>query len=122
MNRFVKQSENGTLYSTNGYQCLEKLKNLEDIEQELGCSLDVVFKAIEDGIVIIGDINQYGAMTLWLDNKPLEALVGEKHSFEEPILIKYKEWCFDVHSGSYSGCVALKDYKKTWWLKENLEE
>ena len=99
-----------------------KLGKLEDLEQDLGCPLEVVFKAIEDGIVIIGDIDKYGDMTLWLDKKPLIALVGEKRNFEEPRLIKYNEWCFSCESGSYSGCVALKDYQKTWWLKSDRSE
>lgn len=98
-----------------------KLANLEDLEEQLGCPLDVVFKAIEDGIVIIGDINEYADMTLWLDTKPTTALIGEKHDFEEPRLIKFNEWCFSCNSGSYSGCVALKDYGKTWWLKGDKE-
>ena len=97
---------------------LTKLKHYEDLEEELGCPLDVVFKAIEDGIIIIGDLKENGDMTLWLDKKPLIALIGEKHDFEEPRLIKYDDWCFSCESGSYSGCVALKDYKKTWWLKK----
>lgn len=101
---------------------LNKLGQLEDLEEEIGCPLEVVFKAIEDGIVIIGDINQYGNMTLWLANKPLEALVGEKLDFEEPRLIKYNEWCFSCDGGSYRGCVRLKDYTKSWWLKEDRSE
>lgn len=103
-------------------QIYDKLGKLEDLEEELGCPLEVVFKAIEDGIVIKGDVNQYGTKTLWLDNKPLEALVVEKRSFEEPRLIKYNVWCFSCDSGSYRGCVSLKDYGKTWWLKEDKSE
>lgn len=95
----------------------EWLNMFIQIEQELGCPLEVVFKAIEDGIVIVGDLKQNGDMTLWLDKKPLIALVGEKRDFEEPRLIKYNDWCFSCESGSYSGCVSLKDYGKTWWLK-----
>lgn len=99
-----------------------KLSQLEDIEEELGCPLDIVFKAIENGIVIIGDIDEYGCMTLWLNTKPKEALIGEKRYFEEPRLIKFNDWCFSCDSGSYSGCVSLKDYKKTWALtREELE-
>lgn len=99
-----------------------KLSKLEDLEEQLGCPLDVVFKAIVDGIVIIGDRNEYADMTLWLDTKPTTALIGEKRDFEEPRLIKYNEWCFSCNSGSYSGCVKLKDYKKTWWLSKTKEE
>ena len=32
MSRFIKKGDNGVLYSANGYQCLEKLYDLEDIE------------------------------------------------------------------------------------------
>ena len=99
-----------------------ELIEYKNLDEQLGCPLDVVFKAIVDGIVIIGDINKYTDMTLWLDTKPTTALIGEKHDFEEPRLITYKEWCFSCNSGSYSGCVKLKDYKKNWWLKENREE
>lgn len=102
--------------------CIKKLQKLEDIEEELGCPLEVVFKAIEDGIVIIGDINEYADKTLWLDTKPIRVLIGEKQSFEEPRLIKYNEWCFSCYGGSYRGCVSLKDYGKTWALtREELE-
>lgn len=93
-----------------------------ELEKDLGCPLEVVFKAIVDGIVIIGDRNEYADMTLWLDTKPTTALIGEKRDFEEPRLIKYNEWCFSCNSGSYSGCVKLKDYKKTWWLSKTKEE
>lgn len=98
-------------------EALYKASMYDKVCKDLGCPLEVVFKAIEDGIVIKGDINEYGTMTLWLDNKPLEALVGEKLDFEEPELIKFNVWCFSCHGGSYRGCVSLKDYKNTWWLK-----
>ena len=42
----------------------DKLGQLENLEDELGCPLDVVFKAIEDGIVIMGDLKENGDMTL----------------------------------------------------------
>lgn len=51
MSRLVKQNENETLYSENGYQCLEKLKTLEDLEDELGCPIDVLFKALKDDTI-----------------------------------------------------------------------
>lgn len=34
-------------------QCVEKLGKLEDIEQELGIPLEVLFKALKDGIEIL---------------------------------------------------------------------
>lgn len=99
-----------------------KLGRLEDIEDELGCPLDVVFRAIENGIIIMGSTDKYGDSTIWVDTIPVTVTIEGKHTFEEPRLIKYEEWCFSCKNGSYSGCVALKDYKKTWWLKEDLSE
>lgn len=121
MSRLIKKDKYG-YGPINFMEVCDKLYALEDIEEELGCPLDVVFKAIEDGIVIIGDINEYADKTLWLDTKPIRVLIGEKQSFEEPRLIKYNEWCFSCYGGSYRGCVSLKDYGKTWWLKEDRSE
>lgn len=122
MSRLITKDKYGWYNPIDHESVCNKLYKLEDLEESLGCPLEVVFKAIEDGIVIKGAVNQYGAMTLWLDNKPLEALVGEKLSFEEPRLIKYNEWCFSCDGGSYRGCVRLKDYGKTWWLKKDRSE
>ena len=95
-----------------------KLGRLEDLEDELDCPLDVVFRAIENGIIIMGSTDKYGDSTIWVDTIPVTVTIEGKHTFEEPRLIKYEEWCFSCKNGSYRGCVALKDYKKTWWLKE----
>lgn len=129
MNRLVKHDKRHTSgyqipcdYSNYHSDVFIKLGKLEDLEDGLGCPLEVVFKAIEDGIVIIGDLKENGDMTLWLDKKPLIALIGEKHDFEEPRLIKYNDWCFSCESGSFSGCVELKDYGKTWGLKGDKDE
>lgn len=97
-----------------------KLGKLEDLEEQLGCPLEVVFKAIENGIVIIGDLKENGDITLWLNTTSV-VLIGEKRDFEEPRLIKYDKWAFSCESGSYSGCVSLDDYGKTWWLASDKE-
>ena len=104
------------------YECVDKLGKLEDLTDELGCPLDVVFRAIENGIIIMGSTDKYGDSTIWVDTIPVTVTIEGKHTFEEPRLIKYEEWCFSCKNGSYSGCVALKDYKKTWWLSSDLEE
>ena len=100
------------------WELVQELGRLEDIEDELGCPLDVVFRAIENGIIIMGSTDKYGDSTIWVDTIPVTVTIEGKHTFEEPRLIKYEEWCFSCKNGSYRGCVALKDYKKTWWLKE----
>lgn len=108
-------------YKTNDIYAFDKLGKLEDLEEELGCPLEVIFKAIEDGIIIIGDLKGNGDVTLW-SNITTEICIGKKIDFEEPRLIKYNDWCFDCYSGSYSGCVSLKDYGETWWLVNDKEE
>ena len=122
MSRLIKKDQYGDYMPIYHKEVCDKLYALEDIEEQLGCSLEIVFKAIEDGIVIIGNIDEYGCMTMWLDAKPKEALIGEKRDFEEPRLIKNNDWCFSCDCGSYRGCVSLKDYKNTWWLKEDRSE
>lgn len=104
------------------WELVQELGRLEDIEDELGCPLDVVFRAIENGIIIMGSTDKYGDSTIWVDTIPVTVTIEGKHTFEEPRLIKYEEWCFSCKNGSYRGCVVLKDYKKTWWLKEDLSE
>lgn len=104
---------------------VNKEKIYDELTNELGCPLDVVFKAIKDGIVIKAHKDQHDSydITLWLNTKQLIAVKDIKQLyFEEPRLIKYDVWCFSCSSGSYSGCVSLKDYKKTWWLSSDLEE
>ena len=100
------------------WELVQELGKLEDLEDELECPLDVVFRAIENGIIIMGSTDKYGDSTIWVDTIPVTVTIEGKHTFEEPRLIKYEEWCFSCKNGSYRGCVALKDYKKTWWLKE----
>ena len=126
VNNKTKNWHNDITHYDNINHCLltikQDLDRLEKLEKATGCPLEVVFKAIEDGIVIIGNIDEYGCMTLWLDAKPKEPLIGEKRDFEEPRLIKFNDWCFSCKSGSYRGCVSLKDYGKTWALsREGLE-
>lgn len=80
MNRLVKQSENGILYSPNGYQCLEKLHRLEEIEEELGIDLITLFRALKNGIFKKGrnDLKGY----ILFDNCPVLSVVHKTISCE----------------------------------------
>lgn len=103
MNRLTKKQENQLSchhykkcdYLRNGtprVETLTKLGKLEDIEEQLGCSLEVVFEALDEGIII---------------NNTLEKL---------PSLLKLNsinKWCFEMRAEIY----FLSDYQKTWWLK-----
>lgn len=70
-----------------------KLGKLEDLEEELVCPLEVVFKALQNGIYT----NVYSGL----------CYVGLYENY------------FQV-SDDY--VVYLKDYKHTWWLKEDKSE
>ena len=100
--------------------CVEKLAQLEDIEDELGCPLDVVFRALNEGIVI----NEKGYVYSAYNNKKFNA---EEDSYYDCLtLSKVGNYYFfedinhpygDPECGSIGCCVRLSNYQKTWWLK-----
>lgn len=97
---------------------IHKLGRLEDLEEELGCPLPLIFDAIKKGIVVKSYEDEYGDITLWNSRKEIELdTTVSKLDFEEPELLFFDSWVFSCSSGCYRGCVRLKDYQKTWWLK-----
>ena len=113
MARFTRKStyEGETLYgSPIGIKCddFDQLQNvynklgiLEDLEEKLGCPLEVVFKAIEDGIY---------------DKKGEERSVNFDYNKWE------KEYYFNAFSYDDNIKLYLRDYKRTWWLKKDRSE
>ena len=83
---------------------IDKLGELEDIEQELGCSLDIIFDALYRGIVCT----------------PHPFYTHEKiyPKKEYPVVQLFQFYYLKVEDG----VVDIKDYGKTWWLKENKSE
>ena len=75
-----------------------KLSNLEDIEDELGCPLDVVFRALKNGII------------------------DEENEDRDIMLVHSKKGYWFREFSEDLPKLWLKDYKKTWWLKEDLSE
>lgn len=75
-----------------------KLGKLEDIEDELGCPLDVV---TNKKAMIAKDSELYEVDIMAV-------------SFTNGNIYFGNEWSFTTRK--------LKDYKKTWWLKEDLSE
>lgn len=102
------------------YNAIQKLGKLEDLEEQIGCPLEVMFKALEEGIII----NEEGFVNSAYDNKEFNA---EKDSYYNCLtLYKYENnYYFEDTSSPYGdpecgniGCwVKLSDYQKTWWLK-----
>ena len=112
MSRLTTVNWNGEIEVTidNEFRILRKLSKLEDIEDELGCPLDVVFKALKDKEIIF---------------KHIVGLENPKITLETPKVVglgfsgKYFDlWLCDSPYGD-EFCVNTNDYKKTWWLKED---
>ena len=78
----------------------DKLGKLEDLEEEIGCPLDVVIKALKDGIY---DIFPNGNMFL-------------ERSFT------LKNYSTGWHLKKPKLEIPLENYKKTWWLKRDKSE
>lgn len=93
-------------------ELLNKLGQLEDIEDELGIELSILFKALENGI--------WCKCCLFDD---------AKISYRKPDFISLKNKCLvqecddgSLHSSTYFIYYYSKDYGKTWALtKEELE-
>jgi hypothetical protein len=110
MERLTKQMGDKYFYKSMPYkdnfyisQVVTKLGKLEDIEQELGITLEVLFKALKDGIMI----NSNGI---------LRNLNGIELSYNG----YFECWFFEYGMGTAN--VKLKDYGKTWWLEKSKEE
>lgn len=80
-------------------KCVDKLGKLEDLEEQLGCSLDILFKALSDGIWSVR-YNTY------------------KHSKIHRLTFINGNYYLVVDDSYYN----IKDYKKTWWLREDKSE
>lgn len=100
MSRFTKYDEKKKQYIRLASRLAvdNKLGKLEDLEEQIGCPLEVVVKALKIGIYTNlknwnrEDLTKYFCLNLY--NIETEWFLGN------PIIL-----------------VNLKDYKKTWWLK-----
>lgn len=88
------------------WELVQELGKLEDLEDELGCPLDVVFKALKDGIY-----HEFGDLLYDGENLKLHHIKKQGWGLY-PIICDYDE----------AEAFFLKDYKKTWWLKGDLSE
>lgn len=83
------------------FNIMNVLQKYYELEKELGCPVDVLFKALKNNIYYVKD------------KKILKAKVMNIKSLcYGDILIEY----------DYGDVVFAKDYKKTWWLKEDKSE
>ena len=128
MNRLTKKF-NGEYYrkdadtimfnSEKDYNAIQKLGKLEDIEEELGCPLEVVFKAMTMGILVKNheDLIEIGYSDrrdkyVYFSTEEIYLKNWQSHGIEKTtnrFQITYGddgEWC-----------VYLEGYQKTWWVK-----
>ena len=81
-------------------------KKYKDLEEELGIDLITLFKALKNGIYV--DLNGF-----------VKLIAINDLSLKFYIKRWYLGFYHSLNGGTFY--VDLKDYKKTWWLKEDLE-
>lgn len=88
---------------------IDKLNRIYDLEKELGIPLEVLFKALKEGI--------YRLYEEFEDDEPPYIY------YLDPIIM-YDEWreCWIFYDESKCQVYCLKDYGKTWWLEKPKEE
>lgn len=97
MNRLTKQyADTKRYYSTHTCdEVVQRLGKLEDLEEDLGCSLETIIEATTNGIID------------W---------EGKEHC------VVFQENCLLViENDELQYALALKNYRKSWWLKGEKE-
>lgn len=95
--------------------CIHKLGELEDLEEELGCPLEVVFKALKENI----SFQREDIIT-----KEVHILEG----FDSYIIYNKGRKRYELHTtfkvgrSNWIADLDLQDYGKTWWLKGEKNE
>lgn len=92
-------------------EVLNDICKYKDIEEELGCPIEVVFKALKNGI--------YRYM-YFEEGNPVLRHYDELETDGEFLFFEYLR--HDTEGQEEDGEDYLKDYKKTWWLKEDRSE
>ena len=103
----IKTKRDVEFYITDDTKCMSnkyinKLGKLEDLEEELGCPLDVLHKALKDGIYAKDPLDE---------NKLKYILIVALSNGDS-------EW----HLSNHCFCVNVRDYKELFWLKEDKSE
>lgn len=99
--------DNGSPYypdSTNACRLIQIIGEYEDLEEQLGCPIDVVFRALKQGYVYV-----------WFeefDRLETSVISGIYSDYRD-------EWVLDLTEYENQ---SLQDYKKTWWLLPTKEE
>ena len=103
-----------------------KFGMLEDLEEEIGCPLEVVFKALDKGFVcekfVLKQDNYKDYPEKWEqwkkeNNNELQHIGNTKY-------LNLDMWYKIIYfsKGDTYMEIWLEDYKKTWWLREDKSE
>lgn len=114
MNRLITKDKYGWYNPIDHNAVCDKLYKLEELEEELDCPLEVVFKALKT----------HKVRAIHPINKNIEEAVY--------VTLYYlgQRWCLGFNSLVWnekerecdSWDLFLDDYKKTWWLSKTKEE
>lgn len=101
MSRLTKKvGENYCSQSGDFYDLYNKLGKLEDLEEELGCPLEVLVKALIEGVYYEDTDNYMIYLPVFLD-----------FNLDDNYILYYVD-----------EKLLTKDYKKTWWLRKDKSE
>ncbi len=90
------------------------LAKYRKLEEQLGCPLEVLVKAIKNGIWFINEDDKLE----YID----EALCfNTKLNTDKLVFDNYGYYCKNIEKLK-GNQIYLEDYKKTWWLKEDKSE
>lgn len=116
MSRLTKKYEGGDVEVIgNEYKAFQKLSNLEDLEDELGCPLEITLKIMLgkiDTIIVNYGEGGYGSPYTEYATAYVDGLIDNNYKLQE------NRWFIETNICE----IPLKDYKVNWWLKEDLSE
>lgn len=93
----------GLEYDQAEIDCITKLGRLEDLEEEIGCPLEVVFKILKGEKIIFEDKEYFGFLR-W-------------DRYTKKFVFDLVNFISDLYNNDTEYYLTAKDYRKTWWLK-----
>ena len=104
----------------NKFKAFDKLGRLENIEEKLGCPLEVLFGILDESKTLVIDENKVGELYEREKWKKIKSFIP--YSFSHTYI-----YCDVWYEDNFRGIrdtlvIPIKQYKKTWWLKEDRSE
>lgn len=120
MSRLTTKIEDGFYVADHAHntdEVIHKLGKLEDLEEQLGCPLEVFFKWLKADYVYAysEERKEFERFT----NYALDEMFNKKEMIFQLVDYEYDD---DFGGGAVFMELKLSDYKKTWWLKEDKSE